>query len=73
MTENWLNETVESVVNALEKEKIIIRKEEIFNFMYQYENIYQIVVGEYSIEKKTKLLIEELNRNNSIFLRLGSF
>ena len=73
MTEKWLNETVESVVNALEKEKIIIRKEEIFNLMYQYENIYQIVVGEYSIEKKTKLLIEELNRNNSIFLRLGSF
>ena len=44
MTEKWLNETVESVVNALKIKRMIIDEEELFNLMYENEDIYQLVV-----------------------------
>ena len=67
MTEKWLNETVESVVNALKIRRMIIDREELFLLMYQHENIYQLVVSKFCSEKKARLIIkawEEINGEN---------
>ena len=60
MTEKWLNETVESVVNAMKLRRMKFNKEKLFNFMYENENIYQIVLNNFCSEKKARLIIREI-------------
>ena len=64
MTEKWLNETVESVVNALKLRRWDLTEEELFYLMYRNENIYQTVLSKFCNEKKARLIIREINRVN---------
>ena len=64
MTEKWLNETVQSVVNAMKIRRMKINDEELFHLMYQHENIYQLVLSEFCSEKKARLIIRELKELN---------
>ena len=64
MTEKWLNETVESVVNALKIRRMIIDEEELFLLMYQHENIYQLVISKFCSEKKARFIIKALKEIN---------
>ena len=53
MAEEMLNKKVSDAINALTlKLKRIALTEELFILMYQYENIYQIVLSEFCNEKK---------------------
>ena len=64
MTEKWLNETVESVVNALKLRRWDLTEEELFYLMYRNENIYQTVLSKFCNEKKARLIIREIKRVN---------
>ena len=60
MTEQMLNEIVESVVNALKVRRMIINEKEVFDLMYRHENIYQIVMSKFCSEKKARFIIRGL-------------
>ena len=62
MTEKMLNETVESVVNALKLRRLDLTEEELFYLMYRNENIYQTVLSKFCNEKKARLIIREIKR-----------
>ena len=64
MTEKWLNETVQSVVNAMKIRRWKINDEELFHLMYKHEKIYQIVLSKFCSEKKARLIIKELKEIN---------
>ena len=64
MTEKWLNETVQSVVNAMKIRRWKINDEELFHLMYKYEKIYQIVLSKFRSEKKARFIIRELKELN---------
>ena len=64
MTEKWLNETIESVVNALKLRRWDLTEEELFYLMYRNENIYQTVHSKFCNEKKARLIIREIKRVN---------
>ena len=63
MTEKWLNETVQSVVNAMKIRRWKIN-DELFHLMYKHEKIYQIVLSKFCSEKKARLIIKELKEIN---------
>ena len=63
MTEQMLNEIVESVVNALKVRRMIINEKEVFDLMYRHENIYQIVMSKFCSEKKSKIYNKRIKRN----------
>ena len=60
MTEQMLNEIVESVVNALKVRRMIINEKEVFDLMRHHENIHQIVISKFCSEKKARFIIREL-------------
>ena len=64
MTEKWLNETVQSVVNAMKIRRMKINDEELFHLMYKHEKIYQIVLRKFCSEKKARFIIRELKELN---------
>ena len=60
MSEQMLNEIVESVLNALKVRRMIINEKEVFDLMRRHENIHQIVISKFCSEKKARFTIREL-------------
>ena len=60
-----MDEKIASVLYALKLKRVEIEKEEFYDLMRRYQNIYQLVSSDhikYNSEKRAKLIIKEIQK-----------